>query len=65
MKVYYVEHKGKYIGGYTLIVAENEDEAKKIIKRKLREENLDDTYMGIYEVDSKSKGIFYFYNGDY
>lgn len=64
MKIYKHQGKGFWIGSCVLVVAENEESAKILIKNELINIGLNDEEPNPSEVQIVN-GVIYSYNGDY
>ena len=66
-KLYKVEFDGHYLGGISIVWAENEERAIEITRDEMKAHGLDETHEshGAKKVVPFSKGIVYFWDGDY
>jgi len=65
MKVFTAEHDGVWLGGYSVIVAENEAEALDLLKAELIKQHLSLKWIEVKELDTSAKGAVVLFDGDY
>lgn len=65
MKVYSVSHNGIILGGYSIVVADDEAEARQMMTEELKAEKLTPTIYSITEINPQDKGVTLIWNGDY
>lgn len=66
MKVYICTHDGVWITGYSVVVAKDRPQAKRVIKRKLQEVGLDpEQPFSLDEVNTSEPNAVVVFNGDY
>jgi hypothetical protein len=65
MKIYKHIGAGHYIGSCVIVISENEETAKTMIRKMLDDEGLEDEPLNVVRVPTKPNTIVYKHNGDY
>jgi hypothetical protein len=66
MKVYAMEHDGHYLAGYSVVVAESDEQAEELMRRGLEEAKLpSEGTIKCVEIDTTTIGVTMLWNGDY
>lgn len=66
MRVYYVEHDGVWMAGYSVVVARDRGHAKRLLTKLLKDNDLEvDGHLEITEVNIEEAGAHLVWNGDY
>ncbi len=66
MKTFIVSHDGVWLSGYSVVTAQDEEEAKSLIRQYLKDNNLNFEYIKIEkEIDCSIANTELIYNGNY
>lgn len=65
LKVFTANHEGHWLGGCSVVVAENKDEAYEILSKELGYQGLNVSYGAIQEIDLYTPAAHVLFNGDY
>lgn len=65
MKVFYAEHSGIWMGGFTVITAPDRENAEYQLVQLLRDNGLSVDGYSLTEVDATKQGATMVWNGDY
>jgi hypothetical protein len=65
MKTFIAEHNGIYLGGYSVITAKDRNQARRLLKKLLKEHSLSLNSITLEEVDITSPNAAMIWNGDY
>ena len=66
MRVWYVEHEGLYLGGYSSVVAKTERGARRMVRNHLAKLGFRKSRgFELHEIDTSTKGCTLIWDGDY
>ena len=70
MKTFLAEHDGKWLGGFSIVTAEDRSAARKILRPQIKEEmerlgKKASISIKLTEIDTKKPNSFMVQNGDY
>ncbi len=65
LKVFVVEHSGVWMGGYSVVVAHNEEDARAAFNDEVRICATVPAIYKVYAIDTKAINVKVVWNGDY
>jgi len=71
MKTFLAEHDGRWFDGFSIVTAEDEKEARRILRPKIKEEmkrlgkKTANISIKLKEIDTKNPNSLMIFNGDY